>query len=150
MIFTFYAAQGKSVGASLVEEDKIDLAKELMDKAAAKGVELLLPSDVVVADNFAPDAATQTVSVDAIPDGWMGLDIGPDSIETFNTALSDCKTVRTPRPVPPRAEPPPGPAARARALTGNPIRWCGTARWAGSSSTPSRRAPSRWPTPWPG
>ena len=93
MIFTFYAAQGKSVGASLVEEDKIALAKELMDKAAAKGVELLLPSDVIVADNFAPDAATQTVSVDAIPDGWMGLDIGPDSIETFNTALSDCKTV---------------------------------------------------------
>ena len=112
MIFTFYAAQGKSVGASLVEEDKIDLAKELMDKAAAKGVELLLPSDVVIADNFAPDAATQTVSVDAIPDGWMGLDIGPDSIETFNTALSDCKTVRTPRPVPPgrsrRQAPPPG------------------------------------------
>ena len=112
MIFTFYAAQGKSVGASLVEEDKIALAKELMDKAAAKGVELLLPSDVIVADNFAPDAATQTVSVDAIPDGWMGLDIGPDSIETFNTALSDCKTVRTPRPVPPgrcrRQAPPPG------------------------------------------
>ena len=93
MIFTFYAAQGKSVGASLVEEDKIDLAKELMDKAAAKGVELLLPSDVVVADNFAPDAATQTVSVDAIPDGWMGLDIGPDSIKVFQDALADCQTV---------------------------------------------------------
>ena len=93
MIFTFYAAQGKSVGASLVEEDKIDLAKELMDKAAAKGVELLLPSDVIVADNFAPDAATQTVSVDAIPDGWMGLDIGPDSVKSFQDELNECKSV---------------------------------------------------------
>jgi len=93
MIFTFYKAQGKTVGSSLVEDDKIDLAKELIAKAAAKGVKLLLPVDVVVADKFSPDANTQTVSVDAIPDGWMGLDIGPKSIELFQTALGDNKTV---------------------------------------------------------
>ena len=93
MIFTFYKARGLSVGKSLVEEDKLELAKELEAKAKEKGVELLLPTDVVVADNFAPDANAQTVSVDAIPDGWMGLDIGPDSIEVFQAALADCKGV---------------------------------------------------------
>merc|ERR1719221_289198 len=93
MIFTFYVAKGLSVGASLVEEDKVDLAKDLMKKAADKGIEFLLPSDVVLADNFAPDANTQTVSVDAIPDGWMGLDIGPESLKTFQDALKSCKTV---------------------------------------------------------
>ncbi|MGB0825592.1 MAG: phosphoglycerate kinase, partial [Synechococcus sp.] len=93
MIFTFYKALGKDVGSSLVEDDKIDLAKELMAKAKEKGVKLLLPTDVVVADAFAADAKTQTVSVDAIPDGWMGLDIGPDSIKVFQDALADCQTV---------------------------------------------------------
>jgi len=93
MIFTFYVARGLAVGGSLVEEDKVELAKELEKKAAEKGVEFLLPSDVVVADKFAPDAATQTVSIDAIPDGWMGLDIGPDSLKQFQNALSDCQTV---------------------------------------------------------
>jgi phosphoglycerate kinase len=93
MIFTFYKAQGKKVGASLVEEDKVDLAKTLMAAAKAKGVKLLLPSDVVVADKFAADAATQIVSVDAIPDGWMGLDIGPASIKAFQAELNECKTV---------------------------------------------------------
>ena len=93
MIFTFYKAQGKSVGKSLVEEDKLELAKSLEAKAKEKGVELLLPTDVVVADNFAPDANSQTVSIDEIPDGWMGLDIGPDSVKTFQEALSDCKSV---------------------------------------------------------
>jgi phosphoglycerate kinase len=93
MIFTFYKARGLSVGKSLVEEDKLELATALEAKAKEKGVELLLPTDVVLADNFAPDAASQTVAIDAIPDGWMGLDIGPDSIETFKTALADCKSV---------------------------------------------------------
>jgi phosphoglycerate kinase len=93
MIFTFYKARGLSVGKSLVEEDKLDLAKSLEAKAKERGVELLLPSDVVVADNFKPDANAQTVGIDAIPDGWMGLDIGPDSIALFQTALADCKTV---------------------------------------------------------
>ena len=93
MIFTFYKARGMNVGASLVEEDKLDLAKKLEAKAKEKGVDFLLPTDVVVADKFAADANTQTVSVNDIPDGWMGLDIGPDSIKTFQEALADCKSV---------------------------------------------------------
>jgi phosphoglycerate kinase len=93
MIFTFYKARGLSVGKSLVEEDKLELAKSLEAKAMAQGVELLLPSDVVVADKFDKDANAQTVSIEAIPDGWMGLDIGPDSVELFKTALSTCKSV---------------------------------------------------------
>jgi phosphoglycerate kinase len=93
MIFTFYKARGLAVGKSLVEEDKLELAKALEAKAAAKGVQLLLPTDVVLADAFSPDANSQTVAIDAIPDGWMGLDIGPDSIKAFEAALADCKTV---------------------------------------------------------
>ena len=93
MIFTFYKARGLSVGKSLVEEDKLELAKELEVKAAAKGVQFLLPTDVVLADNFSPDANSQIAKVEAIPDGWMGLDIGPDSIKMFQDALADCKTV---------------------------------------------------------
>jgi len=92
MIFTFYKARGLAVGKSLVEEDKLELAKALEVKAKEKGVELLLPTDVVVADNFAKDANAQTVSIEAIPDGWMGLDIGPDSVKTFQNALSQCKS----------------------------------------------------------
>ena len=93
MIFTFYKARGLSVGNSLVEEDKLELAKSLEAKAKEQGVELLLPTDVVVADNFAPDANSKTVSINDIPDGWMGLDIGPDSIKVFQDALADCKAV---------------------------------------------------------
>jgi phosphoglycerate kinase len=93
MIFTFYKARGLNVGKSLVEEDKLELAKSLEAKAKEKGVELLLPTDVVVADNFAADANAQTVSVESIPDGWMGLDIGPDAIKVFQDALADCKCV---------------------------------------------------------
>ncbi|HSM82631.1 MAG TPA: phosphoglycerate kinase, partial [Nodosilinea sp.] len=93
MIFTFYKARGLSVGKSLVEEDKLELAKALEIKAKEKGVDLLLPTDVVLADNFAPDANAQTVSIDAIPDGWMGLDIGPDSVKVFQEALKQCKSV---------------------------------------------------------
>jgi len=93
MIFTFYKARGLSVGKSLVEEDKLELAKSLEAKAKERGVELLLPTDVVVADKFAPDANSQVVSIENIPDGWMGLDIGPDSVKFFQDALADCKTV---------------------------------------------------------
>lgn len=93
MIFTFYKSRGISVGGSLVEDDKLDLARELTALAEKNGVELILPTDVVVADKFDKDANTQTVSIDAIPDGWMGLDIGPDSIKAFQAALGDCKTV---------------------------------------------------------
>jgi phosphoglycerate kinase len=93
MVFTFYKARGLAVGKSLVEEDKLDLAKELEAKAKAKGVALLLPTDIVVADAFSADANTQIVPVESIPDGWMGLDIGPDSVTTFQAALADCKSV---------------------------------------------------------
>ncbi|KAG7035307.1 hypothetical protein SDJN02_02102 [Cucurbita argyrosperma subsp. argyrosperma] len=93
MIFTFYKAQGLSVGSSLVEEDKLDLATTLLAKAKAKGVSLLLPTDVVIADKFAPDANSKIVPASAIPDGWMGLDIGPDSVKTFNDALDTTQTI---------------------------------------------------------
>lgn len=93
MIFTFYKARGLSVGKSLVEDEFVELARTLEAKAKERGVALLLPTDVVVADNFAPDANAQTVSIEAIPDGWMGLDIGPDSVKVFQDALADCKTV---------------------------------------------------------
>lgn len=93
MIFTFYKGRGLKVGKSLVEEDKIELAKSLEAKAKEKGVELLLPTDVVVADNFSKDANSRVASIENIPDGWMGLDIGPESVKVFQDALSSCKAV---------------------------------------------------------
>ncbi|KAI3675646.1 hypothetical protein L1987_85238 [Smallanthus sonchifolius] len=93
MIFTFYKAQGYKVGSSLVEEDKLDLATSLIEKAKSKGVSLLLPSDVVIADKFAADANSKVVPANEIPDGWMGLDIGPDSIKSFSETLDTTKTV---------------------------------------------------------
>jgi phosphoglycerate kinase len=93
MIFTFFKARGLQVGKSLVEDDKLELAKSLEAMARERGVELLLPTDVVVADQFAADAQSQVVPIDRIPDGWMGLDIGPDSVKSFQDALADCKTV---------------------------------------------------------
>lgn len=93
MIFTFLKAQGKEIGTSLVEEDRIEMAQELLEKAAAKNVELLLPTDVVVADKFAEDAHTETVSVEAIPSDMMGLDIGPETRKRFADVVADAKTV---------------------------------------------------------
>ncbi|KAH7679113.1 Phosphoglycerate kinase protein [Dioscorea alata] len=93
MIFTFYKAQGLQVGSSLVEEDKLDLAASLIEKAKAKGVSLLLPTDVVIADKFAADANSEVVPASTIPGGWMGLDIGPDSIKTFSEALDTTETI---------------------------------------------------------
>jgi phosphoglycerate kinase len=93
MIFTFFKADGKSVGSSLVEDDKVELARNLVAMAKEKGVELILPVDVLAADKFAPDASVQTCSSSDIPDGWMGLDIGPDAINQFEAALKDAKTV---------------------------------------------------------
>ncbi|NBD18835.1 MAG: phosphoglycerate kinase [Cyanobacteria bacterium] len=93
MIFTFFKARGMSVGNSLVENDKLELAKSLEEKAKAKGVELLFPTDIIIADNFAEDANTQTVTVENIPSGWMGLDIGPKSVEAFKEALAECKGI---------------------------------------------------------
>jgi len=93
MIFTFFKADGKSVGTSLVEDDKIELAKSLVELAKKKGVELILPVDVLAADKYAPDAEVQICSSSEIPDGWMGLDIGPDATKQFQEALKDAKTV---------------------------------------------------------
>ena len=93
MMFTFLKAQWKNVGSSLLEADKVELAKSLLDKAAAKGVELLLPVDTIVAQEFKNDTAFKTVSVDAVEDGWMGLDIGEASIKLFSDKLEGAKTV---------------------------------------------------------
>ena len=93
MIFTFYRAQGLSVGKSMVEEDFIGVAKELLEKAKAKGVQFFLPSDVVVANEFKADAESKVVPVNQIPSDWLGLDIGPDSLLNFKKELSTCKTV---------------------------------------------------------
>jgi phosphoglycerate kinase len=93
MMFTFLKARGHSVGKSLVENDKLDLARDLERKASAKGVKLLLPTDVVVAEEFKADSPSKLVSCDQIPEGWMGLDIGPQSIQLFQKELSECKTV---------------------------------------------------------
>jgi phosphoglycerate kinase len=93
MAYTFLKAQGKSIGNSLCEGDKLDLAREILDKAKAKGVQFLIPVDSMVADKFAADAATQKVSNDHIPDGWMGLDIGDASIELFGKVILASKTI---------------------------------------------------------
>lgn len=93
MVFTFLKARGLGVGGSLVEDDKLELAKELEEMAKKKGVKLVLPTDVVVADKFAEDAQNKVVSVEDIPDGWMGLDNGPDSTKMIQKELEDCKCV---------------------------------------------------------
>lgn len=93
MANTFIAAQGYKTGKSLVEADKLELARELIAKAQAKGVNLLLPTDVVIADKFAADAAYKTVGIDAIDEEWMALDIGPDTAAKYAAALTDAKTV---------------------------------------------------------
>jgi phosphoglycerate kinase len=87
MVFTFLKARGINVGGSLVEDDKLDLARELEAKAKAKGVKLILPVDVIAADKFDPNANTQTVAADKIPDGWLGLDQGPESNKLFEQEL---------------------------------------------------------------
>jgi len=93
MVFTFLKARGLETGSSLVEEDQLELAKKLEAIAAEKGIDFILPTDVVVADKFAADAATQIVSVDAIPEGWMGLDNGPESTKMIQGKLEECNTV---------------------------------------------------------
>ena len=93
MMFTFYRAQNMQVGASLVEDDRIDVAREILETARARGKQIMLPDDVVVADRFAADAATQTVATDAIPDGWMGLDIGPRTSTRFAETIREARTV---------------------------------------------------------
>lgn len=93
MVFTFLAAQGKEIGTSLVETDLIETVKGLIKQAANSGVNLVLPTDIVVAPAFAADAPATLVSVDAIPTDQMGLDIGPESAAAFAAAIRSCKTV---------------------------------------------------------
>ncbi|MCR5976418.1 phosphoglycerate kinase [Gordonia jinghuaiqii] len=90
MAFTFLAAQGHPVGTSLLQEDQIDVCKSLLERF---GDVIHLPVDVVVADKFAADAQADTVAADAIPDGWMGLDIGPESVKRFAAVLAGAKTI---------------------------------------------------------
>lgn len=93
MSYTFFKAKGGQIGSSLVEEDKVPLAKELMEKAKSKGVNLLLPQDSIVADKFAADANTKVADNDSIEPGWMGLDIGPKAMEKFEKEIIGSKTV---------------------------------------------------------
>mgnify|MGYP000209308358 CR=1 FL=1 len=93
MAYTFYRAKGLPVGQSLVEEDKLDLAREILAKAQTAGVPLLLPVDHVIADRFAPDARTETVGERGIRDGWRALDIGPESARRFAAEIAKARTV---------------------------------------------------------
>ncbi len=93
MAYTFSAAQGGAVGDSLLEEDWKDYSLEMIQKAKDKGVKLLLPVDTVIADAFAPDASSKVVKAGEIPDGWQGLDIGPETVKLYCDAVADAGTV---------------------------------------------------------
>lgn len=93
MAYTFFKALGGNIGNSLVEADKLDLAKELIQKAKAKGVELHLPIDSIAGDKFDANASTQVVNNNSIPDGWMGLDIGPQATQVFSKVIEESKTI---------------------------------------------------------
>ena len=93
MTFTFVKALGGSVGDSICEDDKMELALEILEKAAAKNVQIHLPVDVLAADDFSNDANTQIVDVTQIPDGWQGLDAGPKSQLIFDGVVNSCKTI---------------------------------------------------------
>jgi len=93
MTFTFIKAQGGKTGNSLVEDDKIALALEILEKAKAKNVRIHLPSDAIIADAFSNDAHTNTCNINEIPEGWMGLDIGPNSEAQFAQVIANSKTI---------------------------------------------------------
>jgi phosphoglycerate kinase len=93
MAYTFAKADGGNIGTSLVEADKLDLALSLVQKAKEKGVKLLLPVDNIIADAFSNDANTNTAKTGQIPDGWMGLDIGPETVELFSKVVEESKTI---------------------------------------------------------
>ncbi len=93
MAYTFLKSQGVPIGKSLVEEDKLDLARNLIADAKRRNFRLLLPTDHVLGALFKPDTETQTTSVTATPDGWMGLDIGPETIANYSAQLSRAKTI---------------------------------------------------------
>lgn len=93
MMFTFYKAMGYETGSSLVEADRITLAAEILEQARKKNVRLILPTDAVIADSFSNEAAHKNVNVQAIPEGWMGLDIGEESREIFRKEILNSKTI---------------------------------------------------------
>ncbi len=93
MAYTFYKAQGGHIGSSLCEEDRLDAALQLLEQASAKGVNVYLPEDSILADRFAADAATQVTASNEIPDGWMGLDIGPAALREFSYVIAQSKTI---------------------------------------------------------
>lgn len=93
MAYTFAKANGGNIGASLCEDDRLDYARDMIKKAKDKGVKFLLPIDTVAADKFAADAEAKVVPTAEIPDGWMGLDIGPKTIESYSNAIKDAGTV---------------------------------------------------------
>jgi phosphoglycerate kinase len=93
MTYTFIKAQGGKIGGSLVEDDYLETATLLMNKAKEVGVQIHLPSDSVIADDFRNDASTDICEADQTPDGWMGLDIGPKTIQAFSALISKCKVI---------------------------------------------------------
>jgi phosphoglycerate kinase len=93
MAFTFVKAIGGIIGKSLCEDDKLDLAKELLQKAKARGVNLYIPTDAIIADNFANDAQTKHADITNITDGWMGLDISTETIKTYSDVIKNSKTI---------------------------------------------------------
>lgn len=93
MMFTFIKALGGNIGSSLVEDDKMELALEILEKAKAKKVQIHIPVDVVAADAFSNDANTQIVAANEIPDGWQGLDVGPKTLEQFNKVIMNSKII---------------------------------------------------------
>lgn len=93
MAFTFVKAMGGQIGKSLCEDDRLVTAKELLDKAKAKGVKIHIPTDAIIADNFSNDANINEVEINSIPDGWMGLDIGPRSMKQFGEVIKNSKTI---------------------------------------------------------
>ena len=93
MTFTFIKAQGGNIGNSLVEDDKLKLAREILEKAKTKNVQVHLPVDAIIADAFSNDAHTNTCEINKIPDGWMGLDVGPNTEEIFSQIIKNSKTI---------------------------------------------------------
>jgi phosphoglycerate kinase len=93
MAYTFILAKGGKIGDSLVEEDKQELALDILKQAEEKGVEIHLPVDSLIADSFSEEASTQTSKIDQIPDGWMGLDAGPDSIKIFDEVIQKSRII---------------------------------------------------------
>jgi len=93
MTYTFLKAQGGNIGNSLVEEDKLDLALSILAKAKEKNVEVFLPTDNVAADKFDDNAATRITPANQVPNGWMGLDIGPETMKTYSKVIEDSQTI---------------------------------------------------------